>query len=317
VGAAFWTLVLLGFFYVLFSAFDQHHGGLEAVRREIYATPNWQQLYQEEYLKKIQSNRIFGTMVYPNALAGAILLLLPISLWKTWELTPRWPRIARGVILGLFAYLGLGCLYWSGSKGGWLIALGLTAVGLLHLNFSRKIKIALVAGGLALGLAAFFIRYSAYFERGATSVGARFTYWSAAVQTFKENPILGTGPGTFAAAYRKIKPPDAEMAKLTHNDYLEQAWSRRATLASSARSPSLDSSSDPWPCFTAGVHPVDGAFCSCGLGFSAGRHKPSSNSAFISQRYPGQSSCFSAGSGDWTTRCLQNSKAANFNNKAV
>jgi O-antigen ligase len=43
------------------------------------------------------------------------------------------------------------------------------------------------------------------------------------MQTFRENPILGTGPGTFGTAYRKIKPPDAEMAKLAHNDYLEQA----------------------------------------------------------------------------------------------
>ena len=133
------------------------------------------------------------------------------------------PRVIRGVVVGLYAYLGLGCLYWSGSKGGWLIALGVSAVALLHLPFSRKLKITLVTGAVILGLAAFFIRYSSYFQLGATSVGARFTYWSAAVQTFRDNPILGTGPGTFSVAFRKIKPPDAEMAKLTHNDYLEQA----------------------------------------------------------------------------------------------
>jgi O-antigen ligase len=222
VGGAFWGPVLAGLFYVLFSGFDQHHGGLDAVRKDFYANPNWQ-MYPKEYIAKIESNRIFSTFVYPNALAGSLLLLLPVSLWKLWELTVRWPRVVRGVVFGLYGYLGLGCLYWSGSKGGWLIALGMIAVGLLHLPFSPKVKGALVIGGVALGLTAFFVRYSAYFERGATSVSARFTYWSAALQTARDHPILGTGPGTFAVAYRKIKPADAEMARLAHNDYLEQA----------------------------------------------------------------------------------------------
>jgi len=222
VGAAFWVPILVGLFYVLFSGFDQHHGGLDAVRKEFYANPNWQ-MYPKEYIVKMQSNRIFSTLVYPNALAGALLLLLPVSLWKLWELTARWPRVVRGVVFGLYGYLGLSCLYWSGSKGGWLIALGMIAVGLLHLRFPRKLKIALIIGGVSLGLLAFFVRYSSYFERGATSVSARLIYWSAALQTARDNPILGTGPGTFAASYRKIKPADAEMAKLAHNDYLEQA----------------------------------------------------------------------------------------------
>src|SRR5690606_7108271 len=72
-------------------------------------------------------------------------------------------------------------------------------------------------------LAAFFIRYSQYFQRGAPSVGARFDYWSAAVETAKTHPLFGTGPGTFAIPYGKIKAPESEMARLTHNDYLQQA----------------------------------------------------------------------------------------------
>jgi len=34
--------------------------------------------------------------------------------------------------------------------------------------------------------------------------------------------LFGTGPGTFQRPYAQIKSPDAEMARLTHNDYLEQ-----------------------------------------------------------------------------------------------
>jgi O-antigen ligase len=84
-------------------------------------------------------------------------------------------------------------------------------------------KVTLVSIGLVLGLVFFFMRFSGYFQKGATSVGARFTYWSAAVQTVKERPLFGSGPGTFSVMYEKSKPADAEMAKLAHNDYLEQA----------------------------------------------------------------------------------------------
>ena len=37
------------------------------------------------------------------------------------------------------------------------------------------------------------------------------------------HPILGSGPGTFSVAYKKIKAPGAEMTRLVHNNYLEQA----------------------------------------------------------------------------------------------
>jgi O-antigen ligase len=36
------------------------------------------------------------------------------------------------------------------------------------------------------------------------------------------NPLVGSGPGTFQRPYAQIKSPDAEMARLAHNDYLEQ-----------------------------------------------------------------------------------------------
>jgi O-antigen ligase len=47
-------------------------------------------------------------------------------------------------------------------------------------------------------------------------------YWRAAWGTMWEHPLTGTGPGTFSVAYRRVKPPEAEMARLAHNDYLEQ-----------------------------------------------------------------------------------------------
>ena len=102
-----------------------------------------------------------------------------------------------------------------------MLLLGL--ITLVHLQCGRRWKVLVVASVLVVGLAGFGLKYAGFFRRGATSVSARFDYWSAAAKTTLRNPIFGTGPGTFAISYEKIKRPESEMAKLTHNDYLQQA----------------------------------------------------------------------------------------------
>jgi len=124
---------------------------------------------------------------------------------------------------GLLAAGTLACLYWSGSKGGWLLMMLLGLIALLRVPFAKQLKILLLAVVLACGLAGFFWKYAAFFRKGATSVVARFDYWRAAVQTVAANPVVGTGPGTFSIPYQRIKRPESEMARLAHNDYLEQA----------------------------------------------------------------------------------------------
>jgi O-antigen ligase len=96
-------------------------------------------------------------------------------------------------------------------------------VAALHRPFPQRVKRILIGCILIVGLLGFCWKFASYFQKGATSVGARLHYWSAAAQTALQRPWVGTGPGTFARAYAKIKPPEAEMAQLVHNDYLEQA----------------------------------------------------------------------------------------------
>jgi O-antigen ligase len=219
---SFWVPLILAFGYVLYVGFGQHNGGLEETRKAFYAQPDWQ-TYPKEFLLKIAKNRIFATLVYPNALAGAIIVFLPVLTWKLWELTASWPNILRAVITGLYGYIGLADLYWTGSKGGWLIALLMAGLFILHLKVPIRLKYILVVAGVILGLTAFAVKFSAYFKKGAPSVGARFVYWQAALSIAGEHPVLGTGPGTFQVPFSKIKAPDEEMAKLVHCDYLEQA----------------------------------------------------------------------------------------------
>jgi O-antigen ligase len=220
----FWAGIICGFLLVLVTGLEQHFGGLKETQAYFftYIYPQMKKV-PPGYLQKMKGGRIFGTLFYPNTLAGAILLLLPAILAVLWGLRKRFTAGARGLLVGIVAAAGLSCLFWSGSKGGWLLALLLGLIVLLRLKFRRGVKFGLIAGVLVLGLAGFFARHLGYFNRGATSATARFDYWRAAVQTTKEHPVFGTGPGTFFISYEKVRDPSSEPARLTHNDYLEQA----------------------------------------------------------------------------------------------
>jgi putative inorganic carbon (HCO3(-)) transporter len=218
----FFAPLALLYTYVLWQGFGQRYGGLESMRKQFYESANLQ-MYSSDYIKKLASNRIFSTLVYPNALAGAILLLLPpigaaLYLWGQ-----KWQRTLYGVTIGTLAYASLACLYWTESRGGWLVAMLMAGVALLHLPMPRQRRIWIVSAVLVLGIGAFSIRFAGYFKKGATSVSARFIYWQGAATIFRNNPVVGIGPGAFGTAFAKIKPPDAEMARLAHNDYIEQA----------------------------------------------------------------------------------------------
>lgn len=173
-------------------------------------------------LAKFAKGRAYGTLVYPNALAGIILLLWPVALALAFGATKNLRPFIRLAVIGMTVFLGGAAFLWSGSKLGWLIAVGIAGLFLLRLDWPKKIKWATVALVLVLGLGIFAIRFHHYFAAGATSASARFDYWRAALQTTVAHPLLGTGPGTFQRPYAQLKSPDSEMARLAHNDYLEQ-----------------------------------------------------------------------------------------------
>jgi O-antigen ligase len=220
---SFWPGLICGFLVVIAVGWQQHFGGLEQTRQYffLYIYPRLREI-PPEYLKKISSSRIFSTLFYPNALAGALLLLLLPALQVVWQSRQRFTVGARIFLVSAMGVGGLACLYWSGSKGGWLLMLMLVLIWALWLPISPRFKRVLIAAALILGLAGFVWKYSGFFQKGATSVGARFDYWAAAGKTMLSNPIVGTGPGTFSVAYQNVKRPESEMARLVHNDYLEQ-----------------------------------------------------------------------------------------------
>lgn len=219
---SFWLGLFCAFVAILAAGFEQHFGGLAEARRYFFAY-----LYSEpkaippELLKKFSSDRIFSTLFYPNTLAGALLLLLAPMLAIVCRMRLTIP--AKWFLSLLVGLAALACLYWSGSKGGWLLMLLLGLAALFRLPFGGRQKLLIAGVILVAGLAGFFLKHAAFFQRGATSVSARVDYWQAALEITAAHPVLGTGPGTFSIAYEKVKKPEWEMARLTHNDYLQQA----------------------------------------------------------------------------------------------
>jgi hypothetical protein len=195
---------------------------LEMKQQNIVITTNGMEVANPVFLAKFAKGRVNGTLVYPNALAGIILMLFPVSITIAFGSTQRMRPVIRFSVISLTAFLGLAALFWSGSKLGWLIAMAIGGIWLFRQEWAVRLKWALLALVILLGLGIFMVRFHGYFASGATSVGARFDYWRAAAQTTSNHPLLGTGPGTFQRPYALIKNAEAEMARLTHNDYLEQ-----------------------------------------------------------------------------------------------
>jgi O-antigen ligase len=189
---------------------------------QIIITTNGAEMANPVILEKFKKGRVAGPLVYPNALAGLILLLWPLSLTLALGATKTLRPLIRLAAIALTIFLGGAAFFWTGSKLGWLLGIALAGLFLLRRDWPVKLKRVAVALVLIVGLGIFAVRFHSYFAAGATSVGARLDYWRAAVQTTLARPVFGTGPGTFQRPYAQLKAPTAEMARLTHNDYLEQ-----------------------------------------------------------------------------------------------
>jgi O-antigen ligase len=195
---------------------------LEMKRENVIITTNGVDVANRAILDKFAKGRVNGTLVYPNALAGIILLLFPVSLVLAFNSAKQLRPAIRAIVIALTLFFGITAFYWTGSKLGWLIAIALGGLCLFQLQWPARLKWIALATVMFLGFGIFAVRFHNYFAAGATSAGARFDYWRAAEQITLKHPLFGTGPGTFQRPYTQIKSPEAEMARLTHNDYLEQ-----------------------------------------------------------------------------------------------
>lgn len=222
------------FLIALTNGFHQKFWGFEETRQFIYSQPDWQNRYPPEFLYRIERDRIFSTLTYPNSFAALIILVGPLVSLSSFHALRCITNSGIGIMFGISTCIFSSvCLFWSGSKAGYLIYLTQIAmIGLFVLPLSKTKKIGLTSILLIGGIAFFSIQYGDYFKEGARSLTeGRFGYWRAAQANFLENPVTGSGPGTFFRVYQKTIKPDEEMARLVHNDYLQQASDAGAPTA--------------------------------------------------------------------------------------
>jgi hypothetical protein len=194
----------------------------ELKRDQVIISTNGVDAPNPAILAKFAKGRVMGTMVYPNALAGLILLLFPVSIVLAFNNTNRLRPAIRAASIGLTVFLGSAAFFWTGSKLGWLIAMTMGGACLFRRPWPARWKWAALSAVTVIGLGIFAIRFHGYLATGAHSAVSRLEYWRGAVTTTLNHPLLGTGPGTFQRPYQQLKSPDSEMARLAHNDYLEQ-----------------------------------------------------------------------------------------------
>ncbi|HVM60793.1 MAG TPA: O-antigen ligase family protein [Verrucomicrobiae bacterium] len=217
--------------FVCIMALQQHFGGLEATR-EYAATHIDTANAPRDFLLRMTSNRVFGPFVYPNALAGFLVVAFaPVLAWiwvraRSWDARVKWGALVFAAGVMLF------CLLLTGSRGG-LVAFAVMALAVLWCLMPRDGR--RTAGAVAAFLAGLVVvvalaRHGGLLHFGTSSLESRTDYWRGAVQIIKDHPWLGTGPGTFGSIYPAYKTALSEEAEAVHNNYL-QMWSDSGVLA--------------------------------------------------------------------------------------
>ncbi len=219
----------LGSMIVVWSGITQATGGLEETRRFLYQHPELAKL-QPDLWKKVESDRIFATLFYPNALGGYVVsaVFVVVAWCFHVETKTSFPLILKRLswIVGILLVLGLlDCLWQSQSKGAYIVLFISIMLAVFLLVQQRKKAFILTGMIFILSILGFGLGYGKQaIEKGKKTWEARLGYWQAAWNIGWDHPLLGTGPGTFEKMYSHYKKPRDEDTRLVHNNYL-QMWS--------------------------------------------------------------------------------------------
>jgi len=174
-----------------------------------------------------RSWRAFGPFYNPNLLAAALLMAIPlwIGLLKLARLPAVW--LLCGLALAL-CWLGL---FVTGSKGGLLALLGALLVGAVIAADPARgglakralggVGLVALAAAAAMLLPPIRLRLGDAFGPQSNSMMFRYYTWLGTWHMVLARPVLGFGPGTFAAAYPRFAIVGHTM--LAHETYLQVA----------------------------------------------------------------------------------------------
>ncbi len=179
---------------------------------------------------RLGKDRVFGTFVLPNSLAGFLVLVTPACLGLLFDTAAGRRRTARGPLIwrGAFVLLMLLALYFTKSKGGWLafmVAIGAFALWAFGGALWRR-RTQMISGLLGL-----FIVWGMAQASGLLpplrdypgSLAVRYGYWRAAATIVERHPFVGVGLDNFTDFYAATKRAADQEARRAHNDYIQMA----------------------------------------------------------------------------------------------
>jgi len=180
-------------------------------------------------LRPIQYHgRVGGTYICPNHFAGYLELAIPLCLA---------PILFSNLSIGLKMLLGYGgcvmlaALILSLSRGGWLGflgSLGVIAFASFRVKEFKRVGILFLVL-IILGLGIITLNKEAVFKRvenirADPAITSRILFWKGTLNLIEENPVFGTGPGTFRWRFRRWRYPQTVLdLNYAHNDYLHFA----------------------------------------------------------------------------------------------
>ncbi len=207
------SLAAVGFVAVVLAAY------------QAFVRPEWLMMGRVQAEQFI--GRSSGPFGIPNSLAALLLLLLPPAVMLTCQ---RRAGPIQRVLAGYLAAAYLLGLVLTVSRGAWL---GLAVAGMLWpllmpgRTWIRRLKLAAVTvGGVLMVGAALYWAAPAMRERFDTLVAesgerTRPVMWRGAWQLFRENPLWGSGAGSYNIAFEKHRPEPYQLdSQWAHNDYL-------------------------------------------------------------------------------------------------
>ena len=183
----------------------------------------------------VQDSRMYSTFYQSDALAGYLLILLPLVICMSNGKVSFWPKVFLMVLSVIF----LSCLFLTQSRGGWIAIIVVLVVLLAGL---RKQGFGLVIFRLSFYIisAVIFVYFfpsvtrntpmNAVINRVGTiadiehsSVTARFQFWAGAVKIALANPVAGVGLGNFGRVYPRFQQNILYFSHYTHNYYAQIA----------------------------------------------------------------------------------------------
>lgn len=192
------------------------------------------------WVQDVQS-RVFSTLGQPNWLAAYLCILLPLAL----DQFIKSKSALRFLYLFLFSNFYL-CLLFTKSKSGIIAALvALALYSLIHLIKNRQKQFFSLIGSLLVGLVLslsitnpikdrlFPSRFEPVAPTTTTpllitpSEDIRKIVWQGSIDLWRQFPLFGTGPETFAYSYYWTRPSSHNLTSewnfiynKAHNEYL-------------------------------------------------------------------------------------------------